>query len=78
MYSVLVTTLQTERGRELTKKFEGDAQRILEELHIYCTQSEMTHNHQPWADRYMERNHTTVPCTFQGETQTSGQFVCRA
>ena len=35
MYSDLVTTLQTEWGRKLTKEFEGNAQRILEELHRF-------------------------------------------
>ena len=33
MYSVLVVTPQTERGKDLTKEFEDDAQQILAELH---------------------------------------------
>ena len=40
MYSILVTILQTECGRELTKEFEGDAQKLLEKMHIYCTQTQ--------------------------------------
>ena len=39
VYSVLVTSLQTEKGRELVKEFEGDAQSILSKLHYYHTQS---------------------------------------
>ena len=39
VYSVLVTSLQTEKGRELVKEFEGDAQSILSKLHNYHTQS---------------------------------------
>ena len=38
-YSVLVTSLQTEKGRELVKEFEGDARPILSKLHHYHTQS---------------------------------------
>ena len=41
MYSVLVMTLLTERRKELTKKFEDDAQLILTELHEYHTKSKM-------------------------------------
>ena len=41
MYSVLVVTLQTERGKELTKEFEDDTQQILAQLHEYHTKSEM-------------------------------------
>ena len=39
VYSVLVTTFQTEKGRELVKEFEGDAQSIISKLHHYHTQS---------------------------------------
>ena len=39
VYSVLVTSLQTEKGRELVKKFEGDARSIILELHHYHTKS---------------------------------------
>ena len=39
VYSVLVTSLQTEKGRELVKEFEGDARSILSKLHHYHTQS---------------------------------------
>ena len=41
MYSILVATLQSERGKELTQEHEGDAQQILTELHEYHTKSEM-------------------------------------
>ena len=39
VYSVLVTSLQTEKGRELVKEFEGDARSIILKLHHYHTQS---------------------------------------
>ena len=38
----MVTSLQTEKGRELVKEFEGDARSILSKLHHYCTQSNVT------------------------------------
>ena len=37
--SVLVTSLQTEKGRELVKEFEGDARSIILKLHHYHTKS---------------------------------------
>ena len=39
VYSVLVTSLQTEKGRELVKEFEGDARSIILQLHHYHTKS---------------------------------------
>ena len=39
VYSVLVTSLQTEKGRELVKEFEGDARSIIVQLHHYHTKS---------------------------------------
>ena len=39
VYSVLVTSLQTEKGRDLVKEFEGDARSIILELHHYHTKS---------------------------------------
>ena len=39
VYSVLVTSLQTDKGRELVKEFEGDARSILLKLHHCHTQS---------------------------------------
>ena len=39
VYSVLVSPLQTDKGRELVKEFEGDARSILSKLHDYHTQS---------------------------------------
>ena len=39
VYSVLVTFLQTEKGRELVKEFEGDARSIILKLHHYHTKS---------------------------------------
>ena len=38
-YSVLVTSLKTEKGRELVKEFEGDARTIVLKLHHDHTQS---------------------------------------
>ena len=39
VYSVLVTSFQTEKGRELVKEFEGDARSIILQLHHYHTKS---------------------------------------
>ena len=39
VYSVLVTSLQTEKGRELVNEFEGDARSIILKLHHYHTKS---------------------------------------
>ena len=39
VYSVLVTSLQTEKGRELVKEVEGDARSIILKLHHYHTKS---------------------------------------
>ena len=39
VYSVLVTSLETEKGRELVKEFEGDARSIILKLHHYHTKS---------------------------------------
>ena len=39
VYSVLVTSLQTEKRRELVKEFEGDARSIILQLHHYHTKS---------------------------------------
>ena len=39
VYSVLITSLQTEKGRELVKEFEGDARSIILKLHHYHTKS---------------------------------------
>ena len=39
VYSVLVTSLQTEKGRELVKEFEGDARSIILKLHHYHIKS---------------------------------------
>ena len=39
VYSVLVTSLQTVKGRELVKELEGDARMILSKLHHYHTES---------------------------------------
>ena len=39
VYSVLVASLQTEKGRELIKEFEGDARSIILKLHHYHTKS---------------------------------------
>ena len=42
VYSVLVTSLQTEKGRELVIEFEGDARSIILQLHHYHTKSNVT------------------------------------
>ena len=39
VYSVLVASLQTEKGRELVKEFEGNARSIILKLHHYHTKS---------------------------------------
>ena len=39
VYSVLVTSLQTEKRRELVQEFEGDARSIILQLHHYHTKS---------------------------------------
>ena len=39
VYCVLVTSLQTEKGRELVKEFEGGARSIILKLHHYHTKS---------------------------------------
>ena len=39
VYSVLVTSSQTDRGRELVKEFEGEARTIISKLHHYHTES---------------------------------------
>ena len=39
VYSVLVTSLQTEKGREIVKEFEGDTRSIILKLHHYLTKS---------------------------------------
>ena len=39
VYSVLVTSLQTEKGRELVKEYVGDARSIILQLHHYHTKS---------------------------------------
>ena len=44
VYSVLVTSLQTDKGRELVKEFERDARSILSKLHHYHTQSNVAHH----------------------------------
>ena len=44
VYSVLVTSVQTDKGRELVKEFEGDARSILSKLHHYHTQSNVAHH----------------------------------
>ena len=39
MYSVLVTSLQIVKARELVKEFEGDARTIISKLHHYHTEA---------------------------------------
>ena len=39
VYSVLVSSLQTDKGRELVKEFEGDARTIICKLHHYHAES---------------------------------------
>ena len=40
VYSALVASLQTEKGRKLVKEFEGDTRSIISKLHL----SQMLHN----------------------------------
>ena len=57
--SVLVTSLQTDMGRELVKEFEGDARSILSQLHHYHTQSNVSqHEVVTWQ---LERSNQTIP-----------------
>ena len=42
VYSVLVTFLQTDKGKELVNEFEGDARTIISKLHHYHTESNVT------------------------------------
>ena len=42
VYSVLVTSLQTEKEREFVKEFDGDARSIILKLHHYHTKSNLT------------------------------------
>ena len=44
VYFVLVTSLQTDKGRELVKQFEGDARTTLSKLHHYHTESNVAHH----------------------------------
>ena len=39
VYSVMTSSLQSEKGRELVKELEGDARSIISELHHYHTKS---------------------------------------
>ena len=39
VHCVLVTSLQTNKERELVKEFEGDARTLISKLHHYCTES---------------------------------------
>ena len=39
IYSILVASLQTDKGRELIKEFEGDTRTIISKLEHYHTQS---------------------------------------
>ena len=39
VYSVLFTSFQTDKGRELVKEFEEDARTIISKLHHYHTES---------------------------------------
>ena len=44
MYSVLVASLQTDKGRELVNEFEGDARTMLSKLHYSHTESNVVHH----------------------------------
>ena len=44
VYFVLVTSLQTDKGREVVREFEGDARTIISKMHHYHTQSNVAHN----------------------------------
>ena len=58
VYSVFVTSLQTDKGRKLVKECEGDARSILSKQHHYHTQSNVA-------------QHEVVMTTFTGHTKSS-------
>ena len=60
MYSILVVTLQTERGKKLTKEYEGNARQILAELHEYHTTSQMAQHEIVELTRSRELYRTTL------------------
>ena len=77
VFSVLVTSLQTDKGTEMVKGFEGDARSILSKLHHYHTQSNvaqhevvtLTTNISSLSLTDSWRNNLTIPQSFQRTTQ---------
>ena len=63
--------LQTDKGRELVKEFEGDAVTILSKLHHYHTQSNVAHHEVVTLTTYITilSNNQTIPQSFQRKTQ---------
>ena len=49
----MVTSLLTEKGRELVKEFEGDARTIISKLHHYHTQSNVAQHEVDTHQRYV-------------------------
>ena len=77
---MLVTSLQTEKGSELVKEFEGGARSILSKLHYYHTQPNVAQHEVVTLTTYITNlsltdswkgTNQTIPLSFQGEIQIS-------
>ena len=71
VYSVLVTSLQTERGRELVKEFEGDARSIISELQHHHTKSNVAQHEIVKLTTYI----TNLSLTNSWKGTTTKQFL---
>ena len=69
MYSVSVTSLQTDKGRELLKEFEGEARTILSNHH-YHTESIVAQHEVVILDTYI-----TILSLTEGWKGTTCQFL---
>ena len=58
-YSVLGTSLQRDKGRELVKEFEGDSRTIISKLHHYHTQSNVAQHQVVLLTTYMTKLNLT-------------------
>ena len=72
VYSVLVTSLQTDKGRELVKEFEGDSRSILSKLHHYHTQSNVAQHEVVTLTTY-----TTNPLTAGKEQPDNSSVISK-
>ena len=70
VYSVLVTSLQTDKGRELVKEVEGDTRSFLSKLHHFHTQSNVAQHEVVTLTTYItnlrlpdswKKNNQTIP-----------------